>query len=144
MLACIYSSATTRTATPLWRFVYGLTHHTDHFAYTVRNTNEEARMWVSSTLSIGEGRHLSRFPIRVTYDRDLGHDVTLEIDLEEIGATRDGRIARTEAAGRPAAASRLGWSYVIAAPRFLEDEESVLAWLRRTFWVVFRLAYGVE
>jgi hypothetical protein len=128
----------------LWRFVYDLTDHSDHFAYTVRNMNEEARMWVSSTLSIGEGRHLRRFPIRVTYDRELGHDVTLEIDLEEIGATRDERIERTEAAGGRAAASRFGWSYVIAAPRSLEDEESVLAWLRRTFWVVFRLAYGVE
>ena len=127
----------------LWRFVYELTHHSDHFAYTVRNMNEEARMWVSSTLAIGAGRHLRRFPIRVTYDRELGHDVTLEIDLEEIGETRDERIERTEAAGGRAAASRFGWSYVIAAPRSLEDEESVLAWLRRTFWVVFRLAYGV-
>jgi hypothetical protein len=80
----------------------------------------------------------------VTYDRELGHDVTLEIDLEEIGATREERIERTEAAGGRATATRFGWSYVVRAPRALEDEASILDWLRKIFWVVFRLAYGVE
>jgi hypothetical protein len=128
----------------LWHFVHDLASRSTHFTFTVRNRNEAARMWVICTLSIGEGRHTRRFPVRVTYDRELGHDVTLEIDLEEIGATRDERIERTEAAGGRASQTRFGWSYVLDAPRSLDTEESILEWLRRSFWTIFRLAFGVE
>ena len=101
-------------------------------------------MWVTFTLSVGDGRRLRRFPIRVAYDRELGNDVTLEIDVEEIGTSRDERIERTEAAGGRATATRFGWSYIVRAPRSLADEASVVEWLRSTFWSVIRLAYGVE
>jgi hypothetical protein len=127
-----------------WRFVHDLAAQSPHFSFSIRNADEDARMWVTSTLTIGEGKYLRRFPIRVTYDRELGHDVTLEIDLEDIGLTRDERIERTEEVGGRAMSTRFGWSYVLRAPREIEDEEQILDWLRQAFWKVFRRAYGVE
>ena len=127
-----------------WRFVHDLAAQSNHFNFSIRNADEETRMWVSNTLTIGEGKYLRRFPIRVTYDRELGHDVTLEIDLEDIGLTRDERILRTEEVGGRAMSTRFGWSYVLRAPREIKDEDQILEWLRTAFWKIFRIAYGVE
>jgi hypothetical protein len=125
-----------------WRFVYDLTSHSDLFGYSVHNMDEESRMWVTCTLAVGTGRQMRRFPIRVSYHRELGHDVTLEIDLEEIGTTREEQIERTELAGGRATSTRFGWSFVVHAPRTLDDEASVLDWLRQAFMSILRLAYG--
>lgn len=99
-------------------------------------------MWVTDTLSIGDVRCYREFPIRVAYDRDLGGDVTLEIDVAQIGEGRDERIARTEEVGGRATSTRFVWSYIVRMPRTVTREEEAVAWLRRTFAAIFRVAFA--
>lgn len=124
------------------RFVRELKEKSDRFDYQLENLNEDARMRATFTLSVGTGIYRRSFPIRVTYYRYLGNDVTVEIDLEQIGASRDERIFRTEELGGRALNTRFGWAFVLLAPRDLEEEDAVVAWLERTFRSIFRLAYA--
>ena len=91
---------------------------------------------------VGEGRNLRSFPIRVTYNRALGFDVTLEIDLEQIGPTREEQISRTESIGGRARSTRFGWSFTVLCPREIDGEDGTVQWLRQTFRTIFRLAYA--
>jgi hypothetical protein len=128
----------------IWRFLQDLTDTSDRFNYEIRQMDEGARMWVTFTLVVGDGKYLRKFPIRANYDRALGHDVTLEIDVEDIGTNRDERIARTEEVGGRASNTRFGWSYLIRAPRAIEDESELLEWIRATFRSIFILTYSVD
>ena len=124
------------------RFVHDLRAKSDRFDYHVDNVNEDARMRATFTLSVGAGLYRRSFPIRVTYYRDLGNDVTIEVDLEQVGTNRDERIMRTEELGGRALNTRFGWTFLLLAPRDLEQEDDVVVWLEQAFRAIFSLAYS--
>jgi hypothetical protein len=126
----------------VWRFVHELTSQNSIFGSTLEKTSDDVRMRTTFVLSIGEGRNLRSFPIRVTYNRALGFDVTLEIDLEQIGPTREDQISRTESIGGRARSTRFGWSFTVLCPREIDGEDGAVQWLRQTFRTIFRLAYA--
>lgn len=126
-----------------WQFVHELTSKSSRFGVSIRNLNEEVRMWVTYTLSVGEGKNLRTFPIRVVYDRELGHDVRIEIDLEAIGQSRDEQINRTEEVGGRPTNTRFGYSFLIAMPREIVDEKGTVEWLRAIFYKIFQAAYSI-
>ena len=125
----------------VWRFVHELTSSNPIFGSTLEKTSDDVRMRTTFVLSIGDGRNRRSFPIRVTYNRALGFDVTLEIEVEEIGPDREERISRTEAIGGRARSTRFGWSYTVLCPREIADEDRTIQWLRKIFREIFRLAY---
>jgi len=127
-----------------WRFVHDLTSQSQRFGVTIRSLNEDSRNWVTYTLTIGEGKHLRSFPIKVVYDRETGHDVRVEIDLEQIGTSLDEQVFRTEEVGGLATNTRFGYSFLIAMPKDVAGEDGAVEWLRQVFFKIFRAAYRVS
>jgi hypothetical protein len=131
-----YNAATT--------FVRELRAKSDQVEYEIDNQDEDERMWVRFTISVGTGKYRRSFPLTVNYYRARGHDVTLEIDLLDIGEDRDQRIFRTEEVGGRVYNTRFGYFFVLQAPRDLRDESTVVEWLNRSFVADFQAAYAAD
>ena len=131
-----YNAATT--------FVTELRAKSNQVEYEIDNQDDDERMWVRFTISVGSGKYRRSFPLTVTYYRARGHDVTLEIDLLDIGEDRDQRIFRTEEVGGRVYNTRFGYFFVLQVPRDLRDEASVVDWLNRSFVAVFQAAYAAD
>lgn len=128
----------------VWRFVTELSGESEQFSYEIHDAADDDGMRKTYTLTIGHDRYERSFPIRAAYQRTLGYDVTLEIDLGQIGLTPEERAARTDELGGRTTSTRFGWSHTLRVPREIDDEDGVIAWLEDAFRGVFRLAYGAD
>jgi hypothetical protein len=124
-------------------FVDNLQAKTDSFRFKVEHKDETQKMWLRFTLSFGESSYQRTFPVTITYHREPTREVTLEIDLYEIGPDKDSRYLRTEKAGGKPETTIFGHSYKLMAPKQLEGLELV-RWLETSFKSIFRLAYSVD
>lgn len=124
-------------------FVDNLQAKSADFKFKVEHKDESQKMWLRFVLSFGESSYQRTFPVTITYHREPTREVTMEIDLYEIGSDKDSRYLRTEKAGGKAETTIFGHTYRMTAPKELEGVELV-RWLESSFKSIFRLAYTVD
>ncbi len=122
-------------------FVDSLKSQSDNFTYLVEHSDDVQELRFRYNLSFGDGRYRRTFPVSVNYSREPTREVSLEINLYEIGQDKDKRHFRTEKAGGRVDATIYGYRYLLTPPSKLDSAELV-KWLETSFKSIFKLAYS--
>lgn len=123
-------------------FVDKLSTESENFSCKVTHRDEHNQRLMIFTLSFGYGQYRRSFPLTVGYYREPRREVSVSIDLYEIGSDKDSRYFRTERAGGRVERTLSGFNYTLTPPAGTEGV-MLLKWLDHSFKSIFKLAYEV-
>lgn len=121
-------------------FADKLSAESDNFSCKITHRDEYIQRLMIFTFTFGYGQYRRSFPLTVGYYREPRREVSISIDLYEIGSDKDSRYFRTERAGGRVERTLSGFNYTLSPPAGTEGI-MLLKWLDNSFKSIFRIAY---
>ncbi len=121
-------------------FADKLSAESDNFTCNVTHRDEYAQRLMIFTFAFGYRQYRRSFPLTVGYYREPRREVSISIDLYEIGPDKDSRHFRTERVGGRVERTLSGFNYTLSPPSGTEGV-MLLKWLDQSFKNIFKVAY---
>lgn len=121
-------------------FADKLSAESDNFTCKITHRDEYTQRLMIFTFAFGYKQYRRSFPLTVGYYREPRREVSISIDLYEIGPDKDSRHFRTERVGGRVERTLSGFTYTLSPPSGTEGV-ALLKWLDQSFKNIFKVAY---